>query len=110
MSLQTSKKSAHRFANPCAIASAQEVGENVSYQNSLTTMNTESIIDWDEMFEYLPGMTVELKSEPGVLHKIDYYETMMVPPVWLINDPQPRYTHELRIVSRQGSLVCSLEH
>jgi hypothetical protein len=72
-------------------------------------MNTESVIDWDEMFEYLPGTIVELKGNPGVLHRIDYYEAMMVPPIWLVDDPCPRYPHELRIVSRREAQVCELE-
>jgi hypothetical protein len=69
----------------------------------------ESMIDWDEMFEYPPGTTVELKSRPGVIDRVDFYEAMMVPPIWLVNDPRPRYPHELRIVSRQGVQVCSVE-
>lgn len=69
-------------------------------------MNTESPIDWDEMFEYLPGMVVELKNKPGEMHQIDYYEATMVPPIWLVDDPRPRYPSELRIVSRQAVQVC----
>jgi hypothetical protein len=72
-------------------------------------MNTESAIDWDEIFEYLPGTTVELKSKPGVFYQIDFYETMMVPPIWLVDDPRPRYPHELTIVSRQNIQACELE-
>ncbi|NJK76290.1 MAG: hypothetical protein HC849_31750 [Oscillatoriales cyanobacterium RU_3_3] len=74
-------------------------------------MNTElvSVIDWDEMFEYLPGTIVELKNQPGVEHQIDYYEALMVPPVWLVDDPRPRYPHELRIISRREVQVCDLE-
>jgi hypothetical protein len=72
-------------------------------------MNTESVIDWDEMFEYLPGTIVELKNNPGVLHQIDYYEAMMVPPIWLVNDPRPRYPSELQIVSRREVPVCQIE-
>jgi hypothetical protein len=75
----------------------------------LSAMNTESVIDWDEMFEYLPGTVVELKNKPEVLHRIDYYEAMMVPPIWLVDDPCPRYPHELRIVSRREVQVCELE-
>ncbi|MBD2328436.1 hypothetical protein [Alkalinema sp. FACHB-956] len=71
--------------------------------------NTESLIDWDEMFEYLPGTTVELKAAPGILYQIDYYEAMLVPPIWLVNDPRPRYPHELRIVSRREVQVCELK-
>ena len=44
-------------------------------------------LDWEEAFEYRAGLTVELKSQPGVLHTIAYYEVMMVPPIWLENDP-----------------------
>lgn len=72
-------------------------------------MNTELSIDWDEMFEYLAGTIVELTNEPGVLYQIDYYEAMMVPPIWLVNNPRPRYPHELRIVSRQEVQVCELK-
>lgn len=75
----------------------------------LSAMNTESAIDWDEMFEYLPGTIVELKNNPGVLHQIDYYEAMMVPPIWLVDDPHPRYPSELQIVSRREVPVCQLE-
>ena len=62
-------------------------------------MNINTDIDWEEAFEYQAGLTVELKSQPGVLHTIAYYEAMMVPPIWLENDPRPRYPHELRVVS-----------
>ncbi|MCU0543963.1 MAG: hypothetical protein MUE44_17595 [Oscillatoriaceae cyanobacterium Prado104] len=72
-------------------------------------MSIESVIDWDEMFEYLPGTVVELKEKPGVLYQIDYYEAMMVPPIWLVGDPHPRYPHQLRVVSRQEVQVCELE-
>jgi len=72
-------------------------------------MNTESAIDWDEMFECLPGTTVELKATPGVLHQIDYYEAMLVPPIWLVNDPRPRYPHELQIVSHREVQICELQ-
>lgn len=71
-------------------------------------MNVESAIDWDEIFEYLPGTAVELKNNPGVLHQIDYYEATMVPPIWLVNDPRPRYPHELLSCSRCGTLVCDI--
>jgi hypothetical protein len=72
-------------------------------------MNIESPIDWDEMFEYLPGTMVELKDQPGIVYEIDCYEAMMVPPIWLVNEPRPRYPHELHIVSRQQANVCELE-
>jgi len=72
-------------------------------------MDVETAIDWDEAFEYLPGSLVELKAQPGTTHRIDFYEPMMVPPIWLVDDPRPRYPHELRIISRLNERVCSLE-
>jgi len=44
------------------------------------------------------------------LHKIAYYEVMMVPPIWLENDPRPRYGHELRVVAHQPTVsnVCRI--
>lgn len=71
-------------------------------------MNVTSTIDWDEMFEYLPGTIVELKCHPGFWHKIDSYEAMMVPPIWLEDDPRPRYPHELQIISRGEVKICEL--
>lgn len=69
----------------------------------------DSAIDWDELFDYLPGTLVEQVDQPGVLYEIEGYEATMVPPIWLVNDPRPRYPHELRIVSRQPARVCALE-
>lgn len=56
-------------------------------------------IDWEEAFKYRPGQKVELKSQPGTFDIIASYEPMMVPPIWLVNDPRPRYAHELRVIS-----------
>lgn len=75
----------------------------------MTAMESLSPIDWDEMFEYLPGTLVELIDEPGTLYEIDYYEAMMVPPIWLVNSPRPRYPHDLRVVSRQTAQACALD-
>lgn len=69
----------------------------------------ESAIDWDELFDYLPGTLVEQVDQPGTVYEIEGYEATMVPPIWLVNDPRPRYPHELRIVSRQPARVCALE-
>ena len=44
---------------------------------------------------------MELTAQPGIFYTIDFYEPMMLPPVWLVNDPRPRYPHELRIISGQ---------
>ncbi len=72
-------------------------------------MSIGSPIDWDEMFEYLPGTVVELKHQLGKLHQIDCYEATLVPPIWLVGDPRPRYPGELRIISRRETQVCALE-
>jgi hypothetical protein len=72
-------------------------------------MDRFSPIDWDEMFEYLPGTLVELVDQPGASYEIECYEAMMVPPIWLKDDPRPRYPHDIRIVSRQTAQVCQLQ-
>jgi hypothetical protein len=72
-------------------------------------MSSESPIDWDEMFEYLPGTMVELKHRPGRVYQIDYYEATLVPPIWLVDAPCPHYPGELRIISRRKAQVCELE-
>ncbi len=56
-------------------------------------------IDWEEAFKYRPGQKVELSAQPGTFDIIASYEAMMVPPIWLVNDPKPRYAHELRVIS-----------
>jgi hypothetical protein len=62
-------------------------------------MNFDANIDWEEAFQYRPGQKVELKAQPGSFDIIASYEAMMVPPIWLVNDPKPRYAHELRVIS-----------
>lgn len=61
-------------------------------------MNFDTNADWAEAFMYRPGQKVELKSQPGTFDTIASYEGTMVPPIWLVDDPQPRYPHELRVV------------
>lgn len=56
-------------------------------------------LDWEEAFIYRPGQKIELKSQPGTFDIIASYDPMMVPPIWLVNDPKPRYAHELQVVS-----------
>lgn len=66
-------------------------------------MNFEAdIIDWEEAFTYRQGQQVELKSQPGTFDTIASYEPTMVPPIWLVNDPKPRYPHELRVISHSN--------
>lgn len=51
-----------------------------------------------EAFMYRPGQRVELTINPGVVDVIAEYDPMMVPPIWLKNDPKPRYPHELNLL------------
>lgn len=62
-------------------------------------MDVDTNIDWEEAFMYRSGQKVELESQPGTCDIIASYEPMMVPPIWLVNDPRPRYAHELRVIS-----------
>ena len=54
----------------------------------------------EEALQYQPGQRVELKSRPGVVDIIAEYDPMMVPPIWLANDPKPRYPHELNVLPK----------
>ncbi|GAB4189345.1 MAG: hypothetical protein Fur006_30560 [Coleofasciculaceae cyanobacterium] len=54
----------------------------------------------EEALQYQPGQRVELKSRPGVVDVIAEYDPMMVPPIWLANDPKPRYPHELNLLPK----------
>lgn len=54
--------------------------------------------DQQEALQYQSGTRVELKQRPGVVDIIAEYDPMMVPPIWLVNDPQPRYPEELTLV------------
>ena len=57
-------------------------------------------VEEQEALLYRPGQRVELKQRPGVVDTIAAYDPMMVPPVWLVNDPQPRYPEELNLLSK----------
>lgn len=57
-------------------------------------------VEEQEALLYRPGQRVELKQRPGVVDTIAEYDPMMVPPVWLVNDPQPRYPEELNLLSQ----------
>lgn len=56
----------------------------------------------EEALNYQPGQQVELKSHPGVVDIIAEYDPMMVPPIWLANDPKPRYPHELSLLPKSA--------
>jgi hypothetical protein len=58
---------------------------------------------WNEAREitaYRPGQKVQIKHRPGIVDTIIAYDPMMVPPVILASDPQPRYPEELILVSQ----------
>ena len=57
-------------------------------------------LDHEEAFKYRPGQRVELKASPGQVDVIAEYDPMMVPPIWLANDPKPRYPHELNLLAK----------
>jgi hypothetical protein len=61
--------------------------------------------DQQEALQYQSGTRVELKQRPGVVDIIAEYDPMMVPPIWLVNDPQPRYPEELTLVPTVGMNV-----
>jgi hypothetical protein len=56
--------------------------------------------DHQEAHQYRPGQRVELKASPGQVDVITEYDPMMVPPIWLANDPKPRYPHELNLLTQ----------
>jgi hypothetical protein len=56
-----------------------------------------------EIAEYRPGQKVEIKQRPGVIDTVIAYDPMMVPPVVLEIDPQPRYPEELTLISQAGA-------
>lgn len=74
-------------------------------------MSFDANVDWEEAFKYRSGQKVELLSQPGTFDIIANYDAMMVPPIWLVNDPKPRYAHEVRVISHPirkiGSLVAT---
>jgi hypothetical protein len=55
-------------------------------------------LDQQDALRYRPGQQVELKANPGIVDIITEYDPMMVPPIWLANDPKPRYPHELNVL------------
>jgi hypothetical protein len=63
--------------------------------------------DWQELPAegsiYRPGQKVAVKHRPGIIDTVIAYDPMMVPPVILASDPQPRYPEELTLVDRVGT-------
>ena len=62
--------------------------------------NTQADLERLEAYQYRPGQRVELKQRPGVVYTIAEYDPMMVPPIQLVNDPQPRYPEELNLLPK----------
>lgn len=58
-----------------------------------------------EALQYRAGQRVELKRRPGVVDTIAEYDPMMVPPIWLVNDPQPRYPEELNVLPNPNPMT-----
>ena len=61
---------------------------------------------WNEAREiatYHPGQKVEIKHLRGVIDTVISYDPMMVPPITLANDPQPRYPEELILISQPAT-------
>ncbi len=56
-----------------------------------------------EMATYHPGQKVEIKHLPGVVDTVIAYDPMMVPPITLASDPQPRYPEELILISQPAT-------
>jgi hypothetical protein len=63
--------------------------------------------DWRELpaegAVYRPGQKVEVKHRPGIVDTVIAYDPMMVPPVMLAIDPQPRYPEELTLIHSVGT-------
>jgi hypothetical protein len=60
---------------------------------------------WNEAREiatYHPGQKVEIKHLPGTIDTVIAYDPMMVPPIVLASDPQPRYPEELILISQSA--------
>lgn len=71
---------------------------------SITIMKTTNFEE-KEALQYKKGTPVELKGNPGRVFFIEEYDPMMVPPIWLTNDPKPHYPDELNLKS---NLFCML--
>lgn len=67
------------------------------------TFKMQADFERQEALQYRPGERVELKQRPGVVYMIAEYDPMMVPPIWLVNDPQPRYPEELNLLPKRMS-------
>lgn len=55
-------------------------------------------LDKQEYLKYKKGTAVELKEKPGKIYLIEEYDEMMVPPIWLVNDPKPHYPDEFNLI------------
>lgn len=60
-----------------------------------------------EALQYAQGTPVKLKKKPDQLYIVAEYDPMMVPPIWLVNDPKPHYPHELELII---DLFCPVQN
>lgn len=72
------------------------------------TIRFDNDLEQEEAVVFHPGQQVQFKDRPGVVDTIAAYDPMMVPPIWLENDPQPRYPEELRIVKQTALSMGSV--
>jgi hypothetical protein len=56
-----------------------------------------------EMAAYRPGQKVQIKHQLGTIDTVIAYDPMMVPPIVLAIDPQPRYPEELILISQPAT-------
>lgn len=73
------------------------------------TIGLDRDVERQEAIAFHPGQRVEFKDRPGVTDTIAEYDPMMVPPIWLENDPQPRYPEELNIIQQPSLSVGSVK-
>lgn len=64
-------------------------------------------LERQEARQYAKGKAVALKEQPGKVYRIEEFDPMMIPPIWLENDPMPHYPHELLLISPLDDPVAS---
>jgi hypothetical protein len=80
--------------------------KNFQLINIDDTMMTNDLEN-QEALQYAQGTPVKLKNKPDRLYIVAEYDPMMVPPIWLVNDPKPHYPHELELII---DLFCPVQN
>lgn len=62
-------------------------------------------VEGREERQYSKGKWVELKAHPGRVYRIEEYDSSMIPPIWLENNPMPHYAHELNLLSHPDAEI-----